>query len=372
MPNFVDVVGYQLEKVHTGVIAWLLGGQGSPLPLAEQEAVIEEIAPGILQKEQLTAVTARREYSFGRQLRIDLVLKITRKNQTEDHILIECKTDSDVNMEQLIRQRKTFAQKKGAIPFSSIVLAVGAGQFTLKHQLHKIQQLGFRAINLSEALRIFSGLSIAGKHHAYDDWIASLLAERARCDAIAQELSMSDSPRDRRLREAGYRLGFPVYYNFYDSLRTALEGGPFQEWAIYSGGNNPVMNWYSEEGWIKSGSKESAIQLFWEFNWDTLCIKAGIGNPKKENKEQIAARWQYWTDVRHSLVKICATCSTLVGKEDDGQEGINFQNPRRSVTAYKWQFNYCNEAPHIIADCTKKIIECVHPKLSQLHQKKLP
>ncbi len=31
--TFVDIIGFQLEKIHTGVIAWLLDCELSPLPL---------------------------------------------------------------------------------------------------------------------------------------------------------------------------------------------------------------------------------------------------------------------------------------------------------------------------------------------------
>ena len=96
--NFIDIVGYQLEKIHTGVIAWLLDSERSPLPLLEQTAVIAKLAPDTLQGVELTNVKAIREYSFGRRRRIDLVLEMNRKDRTKTYLLIECKTDSDVSI----------------------------------------------------------------------------------------------------------------------------------------------------------------------------------------------------------------------------------------------------------------------------------
>lgn len=71
--NFVDVVGYQLEKLHIGVLAWLLDSERSPLPLPEQATVMGKLAPELFKGAELTEVKSRREYSFGRRRRIDLV-----------------------------------------------------------------------------------------------------------------------------------------------------------------------------------------------------------------------------------------------------------------------------------------------------------
>ena len=72
MANFADIVGYRLEKIHTGMIAWLLG-QESPLPQDEKTAILGRLAPELLRGGGAANVTAIPEYSFGRQLRIDLM-----------------------------------------------------------------------------------------------------------------------------------------------------------------------------------------------------------------------------------------------------------------------------------------------------------
>ena len=100
---------------------------------------------------------------------IDLVLEMDRKDRTKTHLLIECKTDSDVGVKQLKKSAQAFSADKPNIPFSVIVLTVGAGQFTLTHQLQEIQSLEFDALYLTRALEVFSGLSIAGTTGISDD-----------------------------------------------------------------------------------------------------------------------------------------------------------------------------------------------------------
>ena len=348
--NFVDIVGYQLEKIHTGMIAWLLDSERSPLPLAEQTEVIAKLAPDFLPEMNVTEVKSIREYAFGRRLRIDLVLELNREDRTKTYLLIECKTDSDVSVDQLKKSKKAFSEQKPDVPFSVIVLAVGAGQFTLTHQLQDIQKKKFHAIDLPLALEIFSGLSIVGTSRTYDDWIASLQAEHTRTIQIDEALAGLDCLGDTRLLKTGYRpRGFSVFYMFYDKLRVHLENGLFQGWAIYSGHNNPVMNW--EKGWIPVDSGSDAIELYWEFNWDTFRLKADI-------KEQTTARWDRWQEIRTCLVELCESCP-IAGCKTPNRTG-------KSVTAYKWKFDFCNETLSVIASKTNTILSHLHRGLSEI------
>jgi len=348
--NFVDIVGYQHEKIHTGMIAWLLDSERSPLTLLEQTAVISKLAPDISQGAKFTTVKATREYSFGRRLRIDLVLEMNREDQTKTYLLIECKTDSDVRVDQLKRSAQEFSKENPNVPFSVIILTVGVGQFTLAHQLQEIQCLGFHAIDLTRVLEIFSDLSIAGTTGLYDDWIASLRAEHARTIQIDKALAKLDGPWDARLLKAGYRTGFPVFYMFYDKLRAYLDEGRFQRWSIYSGSNNPVMNW--QDGWITVGSEDDAIELYWEFNKNAFCLKAVI---KGKTEEQTVARWKRWQDIRPTLIELCASCP-ISGRETNNKRG-------NWVTAYKWEFDFCNETPSAITDRTSDILSYMQKRL---------
>ena len=344
--NFVDIVGYQLEKIHTGVIAWLLDSERSPLPLLEQTAVIAKLTPDILQGVEFTKVTAIREYSFGRRRRIDLVLEMNRKDRTKTYLLIECKTDSDVSVDQLKKSAEAFSANNPNVPFSVIVLAVGAGQFTLTHQLRDIQCRGFHTVDLLRTLEIFSKLSIAGTTSTYDDWVASLQAEHTRTIQIDKALAGLDNPWDARLLKTGYRTGFSVFYMLYNKLRAHLDKGFFQEWAIYSGSNNPVMNW--QKGGTMVGPESDAIELYWEFNWNAFCLKAEI-------EEQTAARW---AEIRPTLVELCASCP-VAGRETANRRGT-------WVTAYKWEFDFCKETPSVIAGKTSNILSHVHKHLETI------
>lgn len=238
---------------------------------------------------------------------------------------------------------KAFSAHTSNVSFSLIVLALGAGQFTLKHLLPDIQRLGFRAIDLLHALDIFSNLSIAGMASTYDHWVASLKAEHSRAIQIDKTLEELDHPWETRLLKAGCRIGFPVFYMFYDKLRDHLDKGPFKEWAIYSGRNNPVMNW--QNGWITLGSENNALELYWEFNWQSFCLKGAI-------EEKTAKRW---VEVRPMLIELCVSCPVR-GRKTADKHGA-------SVTAYKWDFNFCKETPSAIARKTNDILSHVHKHL---------
>ena len=133
---------------------------------------------------------------------------------------------------------------------------------------------------------------------------------------------------------------------FYDKLRASLNKGPFKRWAIYSGRNNPVLNW--QEGWIKVGSENDAFAVYWEFNWDALCLKAEI---EKEN----TACWERWQKIRPAIVELCAPCP-IAGRQTSNRRGT-------WVTAYKWKFDFCKEAPIDIARKTGDILSHVHKHL---------
>ncbi len=41
--NFVNIIGYQFEKVHTGVIRWLLDSKNGRVPMEQKYEVFKEI-----------------------------------------------------------------------------------------------------------------------------------------------------------------------------------------------------------------------------------------------------------------------------------------------------------------------------------------
>ena len=133
---------------------------------------------------------------------------------------------------------------------------------------------------------------------------------------------------------------------FYDKLRVHLDKEPFQGWAIYSGGNNPVMNW--QGGWTM-GTGGNAIKLYCEFNWDAFCLKAAIG-------ERTEARWDRWQEIRTDLVRLCESCPV------DGRMTAN--RGGTSATAYKWEFDFCQETLSVIASKTNEILSHLDGGLS--------
>ncbi len=285
-----------------------------------------------------------REYSFGRRRRIDLVLKMEQIDGGEIYLVIECKTDSDVSIEQLKQSEREFSKQVKNAQVAVISLAVGAGQFTINHVAKELQECGFRAIDLDHALDVFSELSIAGDNCIYDEWITSMEAEQNRLSDVCTALQTQDHPWDDRLRKSGYRLGFPLFYMYYGKLREHLESCCHQNWAIYSGRNNPVLNW--QNGWIAG---DGGIEMYWEFNWDAFCLKAALKN------EGIVARW---AQVRPVVIEMCSTCSV---------EGQRTPNRRGTwVTAYKWKFDFCKETPVAIAEESAGILSELHERLQTI------
>jgi hypothetical protein len=59
--NFVDVVGYQLEKVHTGVIAWLLDSERPPLTVGEQATLVNKLSPSLIRGTEFKAARPSQE-----------------------------------------------------------------------------------------------------------------------------------------------------------------------------------------------------------------------------------------------------------------------------------------------------------------------
>lgn len=350
LDNFVDIIGFQLEKVHTGIIAWLLDDYRSPLPMLERIDLVKKLAPPLFADptKLARAINAIPEFSFGRSLRIDLVVEIQFDDDSKACILLEFKTDSVVRIEQLIDSEKAFKAHSPGTPCTVIIAALGAGQCTLASQADNLSQNGFIAIDLEKTIQIFSHVSIAGHNKIFDDWFKALQSEANRHSQVASDLWQLPNPWDSSLTRLGYRLGFPIFYMFYSQIHDELKNGQYKNWSIYSGSNNPVMNW--KGGWLKG--KRIGLQnleLYWEFNWDSFCLKAEIdaGSP------------QAWNSVRPQVIQICSTCSVTVGRPTVNRKGSY-------VTAYKWQFDFCKQSPRMISDTVSTILTQLHNKLAAL------
>ena len=338
--NYVDVIGYQFEKVHTGIIAWLMNSANSPISLEEQAKIVGRFFPIMLSDDKLVKIIPTREYSFGRSSRIDLVLELVFSSHNKAYILIECKVDSDASLEQLKRSEENFRKENPDGNIAAIILALGAGQFTLDG----LNISGDKAINLPKAVKYFSDLPIEKNNNTYHDWINALKAEMKRMHMVDQALSNVSSPWDKELLNKGYRIGFPIFYMMYDKIRQELNKGTNHNWVIYSGNNNPVMNW--KDGWLPYKSKPDSIELYWEFNYDALCLKAAIYDE---------TALQIWGTIREDIISLCEKI-TKNGRKTSNKKG-------KWVTGYKWDFDFCKDTPEEIASKTNRILSDVHNQL---------
>jgi hypothetical protein len=341
--NFVDIIGFQLEKVHTAVISWLLDSRNLTVPESDRILLLSKLLPNVMQNDDIASITPIQEYSFGRRRRIDLVAKVITKKGDSCYLLIECKTDSDVDYEQLQQSRDAFLKENPSAACSFYALTLGASQFTYQHMAEKIKGLGFDVLNVSETWQKFSALSLKGKNKIYDDWCDALKREEGRCLNVDKILLEMENPWDDRLKIHGYRIGFPIFYMFYAKLREQLDNSSFKNWAIYSGHNNPVMNW--QDGWIESGHEEEALSLYWEFNWNSLILKVELGEKSHDR----------WERMKDEVVRLCQA-SQVPGRRPANRKGI-------WVSIYKWEFDFCHTPIHKVTESTVMILEDVHKRL---------
>jgi hypothetical protein len=247
--NIVEVMGFQFERVHSNVIAWLLRTDDGALAPPDRARVLASL----LRKRELESVLCEAtvspslELAIGRKRRIDLVLFV-RWGENRHAIVIEAKTDSVVSIEQLVGTREDFELKHPGWSPVYYVMCLGAGQFTVQQHTARLRDLECQLIDTRTAIGLFAGCSPRLIPRLYDDWIQALSSEVVRSDEVEKTLSkvgaISDSSdRQETLRSLGYRTGFPLYYTYYNSLRRRLAQQGLGDWSIYSGGNNPVMNW---------------------------------------------------------------------------------------------------------------------------------
>lgn len=119
--NFVSLVGYQLEKVHTGVIRWVLDSKNTNIPVATKHEILRRIYkmtnnPINFHVNEISAISCFPEYSFGRKRKIDLVVKIDLFQKPTKYIVIEMKVDSIPYSEQLEGTQNDFFESTHCHP----------------------------------------------------------------------------------------------------------------------------------------------------------------------------------------------------------------------------------------------------------------
>src|SRR6266566_3826289 len=176
--NFVDIVGFQLEKVHTGVIAWLLDSAAKTLPARERSVVLCALSG--IDVGSADQVLTHAEYG-QRSKHVDLVVELRCTTQGSKWLVLELKTDSDVDIRQL-KASHDFVQRHAprdkVVP---ITLALGAAQATIPYAGEKdAPDFKFRAFDADETCSLVKSLSIAGRSHVFDSWVGALAAEQER------------------------------------------------------------------------------------------------------------------------------------------------------------------------------------------------
>ena len=133
---------------------------------------------------------------------------------------------------------------------------------------------------------------------------------------------------------------------YYDKLRYKLSPENPYEWDIYSGSNNPVMNLKSIR--YKAVLEGKEVPLFWEYNWNTFRLKAGLGKQNLKN----------WNHFRERIINVCKQCP-IPGKKSPNGKG-------EYVSIFKWEFNFCKQEINYIASQTNQILEFLDNKIQDI------
>ena len=280
MDNFVNIVGYQLEKVHTGVIKWCLEVKNSETVSDSKYAVLSNIYNTIgtkipFSQEEIDEINGFPEYSFGRKARIDLVVEIKAGND-KYYLACEMKVDSDPKVVQLDNTVKLANKKLGSTNIKYLLVLLGCSAVSRRiGDEHK----DFHSVDYFDLIKIFTpqkaGSSIV------ESWLKSLEEEIDRNkNASSNYLALYPKKiwSKKEFISLGYRPYFSLYYYYYSHVRKNFSCE--SDWNIYSGSNNPVMNW--KKGWKNVGP----FKFYWEFNYLEYCFKVKI-DKKVISKSQL-------------------------------------------------------------------------------------
>lgn len=354
--NFVDIVGYQLEKVHTGMIKWLLEKKDNSIPMdSERFMIITRIYDIVKKKPNFTAedvcqIKCIPEYSFGRRRKVDLVIEIHLKNKSCQYLVMEMKVDSIPEESQLVGTCNDFIKEKDHTYSNTVFLLLlfGTAQVCMQPLTtnHK-----FSTLKLNQIINIFGGLNIGDKN--YLDWIDSLNGEEERKEKVSYYLGQAGQPwKEEFLKEKGYRLWFPLYYYIYNKMREKSKRS--KEWKIYSGSNNAVMNlWGNEqqEEWIFKNENGFGYFLYWEFNDEDFILKIAMDNRNKMDRNIL------YND-RQKIIAICKNVDNYGGNETQNRYGDY-------VSVYKWSFNFQKRNFEDIISIVDKIVDSIKQQLEK-------
>ena len=346
--NFIEIIGFQEEKVHTGILAWLLNSENPEIPISAQAEFLGKLFGSDFPVESVIRISPKREFPFGRKGRIDLVVEAETSEGEKWFLVIECKTDSDVNLKQLVKSKNNFIDEHSKEQKHStfIVLTIGASQFTYQYQLKDIHELNWEVYDIKKLINLLTTSSLIIKNNIIKKWVDALKNEIMRTNDLLNNLIEMEHPWDTKLISLGYRTGFPIFYMYYDKLRYKLSPENPYEWDIYSGSNNPVMNLKSKR--YKAVLEGKEVPLFWEYNWSTFRLKAGLGKQYFKN----------WNQFRERIINVCKQCPIL-GKKSPNRKG-------EYVSIFKWEFNFCKQEINYIASQTNQILKFLDNKIQNV------
>jgi hypothetical protein len=303
----VEVIGYQYEFVHTGMIKWLLDSRNAHVNEETRFNVLKTLNEKVnFEKEDISGIKCIPEYSFGRQKKLDLVVEIELKANTgKRYLVIEMKVDSNPTKEQLKGTYEKFYKKLDESSQAYYLLFLLGSSHVCKfpEDTH-----GFNVITLDKAIDIFGSLNI--DERLFREWIDSLKREKERKLNIVNYLKSAPDLWDPAYwKEHGYRTLFSYFYYLYNELKQNFVEP--KEWDIYSGNNNPVMNW--EKGWLAKTYLNKEYRLYWEFNYETLYLKVEIN-------EQNVSR-DYLLTIKEKVREICRNNATPRWEKTSNRSG---------------------------------------------------
>lgn len=356
--NFVNIVGYQFERIHNGVIKWILDWKNKSINEDYKYEIIKRIYFESnnnidFTKEDIADIVCKTEYPFGRQLRIDLLIIIKLKNGEERFLILETKVDSIPEEYQLKRIYQIFNEKHNKNNPIFLLFLFGTSNVCEKPQnLHS-----FAVIDIDKIIRIFD-INKKINSNIFNNWLQELKEEKNRMNNIEYYLKNSHSFLDEDYwNDKGYRTWLPLYYCIYNKMRDKSKKS--DKWLIYSGNNNAVMNW---KEWIAGdklsnndisqllGERKKDVEFYFEFNNNLFYLKMHLRKANSLSTSEIEA-------IKTQIEKIWNNQNIKKGKKASRARGGEW------ISLYRVDFDFKNDDLSHIINEAEKIIEEMSKRL---------
>ncbi|RLD09603.1 hypothetical protein DRI50_11985 [candidate division KSB1 bacterium] len=323
--NLIEIIGYQIEKVHSGILAWLINSKNTQIPIEKKVDLINKISSKKIDSYPDTIKTYL-EWAKGRSIKVDLVIECKYENVTKV-LGLEFKVDSIPNKEQLEITERILKKEYRDADIEVILVLMGvSAKATRDCDVGK-----YKIIRLNDFLSYLDDVHIQN----IEIWKEAIEAELQRHKKILAEIQKSDSiwSLKEELIDKGYRWPFPVFYLLYAILRDDFLKS--NDWAIYSGSNNPVMN--AKDSW----KEIDGVDIYVEFCWESLFIKCGNWDLKKDKDWIKRLRENVYQEMRERMGSEVERCQNRYGK---------------SNSLCKISFNFAKTPFEKIAEKTKRFL----------------